>query len=137
MGARLLAVLAGLDLGLGWVPADGVSPRLAAEVAAVALLVVVTGRPGGRWARPSRPAGHLDAASALALGTTILAGAPPDFGPDPARPAWLVVAVAAGVAMLGLSLPRPAGVPTGRPRLATSPVGPGRGGDQSRTRSYR
>ncbi|ADP79830.1 hypothetical protein [Pseudofrankia inefficax] len=140
MGARLLAVLAGLDLGLGWVPADGVSPRLAAAVAAVALLVVVTGRPWGSWARPRRLAGHLDAASALALGTTVLAGAgaafaPPDFGPDPARTAWLVVAVAAGVAMLGLSLPpRPAGAQAGGPRLTTSP---GRGGDQSRTRSYR
>lgn len=138
LGTRVLAVLAGLDLGLGWVPADGVSARLAAVVAAVALLVVVTGRPARTWARRS----HLDAASLLALGTTVLAGvgaafAPPDLGPDPARTAWLAVATAAALAMLGLTVPvRPALVPGGR-RLPAVPAGEYRGDDQSVTRSYR
>jgi hypothetical protein len=162
LGARVLAVFAGLDLGLGWVPADGVSARLAAAVAAVALLVVVTGRPAGTWARRSRPdrgslnrgrldrsrldrgrldRGRLDTASLLALGTTILAGigatfAPPDLGPDPARAAWLVAATAAAVAMLGLTVPvRPALVAGGH-RLPAMPAAEHRGGDQSTTRSY-
>jgi hypothetical protein len=138
-GARVLAVLVGLDLGLGWVPAAGVSARFAAAVAAVALVVVATGQPGGRWARPSR----LDAASALALGTTLLAGAgaafvPPDFGADPARPAWLAVAMMAGVAMVGLAFPPlPALAPASQHRLSAGQVDECRGDAQSRTRSYR
>ncbi|WP_045875581.1 hypothetical protein [Pseudofrankia sp. DC12] len=140
LGARLLAVLVGLDLGLGWVAADGVSARLAAAVASVALLVVATGRPAGRRAHHGWLDRRLDAASALALGTTVLAAAgaafvPPDLGPDPARTAWLAVALAAAVAMLGLTFPpRPASSPSGEPRLT---AGPRYGGDQSRTRSYR
>jgi hypothetical protein len=131
-------VLAGLDAGLGWVPADGVPARLAAAVAGVALLVVVTGRPGSA----SAPCDRLDAASALALGLTVLAAAgavfaPPDLATEPAHPAWLAVALLAGVAMVILTAPpRPARA--ARRPVRTGPAGPRRpGGDQSSTRSYR
>jgi hypothetical protein len=126
-GARALAVLAGLDAGLGWVPADGVSARLAAAIAAVALVVVVTGRRAGARAPAARP----DLATTVALGVTVLAAtgascAPPEPGLDPAGTIWLVAALAVGVAMVLLAIPphpkRAAGAleVAGRPRSSLS-----------------
>ncbi|ONH28372.1 hypothetical protein [Pseudofrankia asymbiotica] len=63
----------GLWAGLGWVPADGVSGRLAALVSVVALVVVVTGR--SARARPPAGRGRLDAVSALALMLVVVASA--------------------------------------------------------------
>jgi len=86
---RVLAVLAGLWAGLGWVPADGVSGRLAALVSAVALVVIIVGRSQraegrGRAEGPARRT-RLDAVSALALALVVVASAaaaltPPDVG---------------------------------------------------------
>lgn len=76
-------MLAGLWAGLGWVPADGVSGRLAVLVGVVALVVVLT----GRWppARPPQRRAGLDAVSTLALLLVVVAAAaaaltPPDLG---------------------------------------------------------
>jgi hypothetical protein len=106
LGTRTLAVLVGLDAGLGWAPADSVSARLAAAIAAVALLIVVTGRAHG-----GSCAGRPDLASTLALAVTLLAAggaqlAPPDPGSRSASAtALLMAALLAGVAMVVLAVP--------------------------------
>jgi hypothetical protein len=120
--ARALAVCAGLDAGLGWVPAAGVSARFAAVAVVVALLVVATGHPAepapaAAAGAPARPRGAgFDPASRCALALAALASAgaalaPPDFAPRPARTEWLALALLA----VGALLVEVARHPLGRP----------------------
>jgi len=117
LAARLIALLVGLDAGLGWVPAAGVSPRLAAAVAGVALLVVLSGGrhgPGGN--------DRLDLASGLALAVTVLAAAGATVAPaglvaGTAGSVWLAFALLAGVGMVTL-------LAAERPGADPAPPGP-------------
>jgi len=117
LATRLLALLVGLDAGLGWVPAVGVSPRLAAAVAGVALLVVLTGRRHGAGGDD-----RLDLASGLALAVTILAAAGATVAPaglvaGTAGSAWLGFALLTGVGMVAL-------LAASRPGADPAPTGP-------------
>ena len=136
-GARALAVCAGLDAGLGWVPAAGVPPQLAVVAVAVALLVVGTGRParygpGRATPNPAAPRrAGLDPATRWALALTALAAAgaalaPPDTVSHPARTAWLTLALVAVLALLAeAALVTDARPPSPRATLATA-TGPQR-----------